>query len=157
MIAAILPSGIPVAVEEADANSAFVRSLGRDNLGHHYVGGEGYTASKSTFVEREDLSNVTTFDPHNCDALRNWMDAMTDVDNLADDHAPETTAALMIEDLARQNFVEFLHEHSLARAEDAREITPTFPQFHPEFPPADLLVEDRNGSHLPTARVAVNS
>ena len=133
MIAAILTSRIPVTITDAHSGGAVVTALGRDNLDNHYVGGEGYVPTKTTFVTPDALAAVAVIDEENCDKLQSWIAAMEDTDFLASDESPATGAALEIEANAYYAFVDYIRTHSLPRQNGKTEITPLSTPAIPEF------------------------
>jgi hypothetical protein len=133
MIAALIGLGIPVEVADTSINSAFVVSLGRDLIGQHYEGGQGWTGSKSDHVGTDAITHVAMITPETCDAYQNWQAAMEDTDRLASQESPATAAALEIEANAFYAFVDYIHAHSIPRQNVAHEITPFSPVFYPEM------------------------
>lgn len=57
---------------------------------------------------RPELTDIETDNPRQAEALENWVAAINDTDNLADEHRPETAAALSIERLAQAAFISTL-------------------------------------------------
>ncbi len=159
MIAATLANGQVVSVDEARGNAVSVTSLDRNNIGQSYVGGKGYVGTRFATINRDELNEIITIDPDACDEYQNWLAAMSDVDDLADDHSPDLAAALALEDQARQAFVDFIHTTSLARAMTARENTPEFEKFAPICPAAPVqspaLGEGEHDQDLLSTRLAV--
>jgi hypothetical protein len=163
MIAAQLENGVVVKIldlEESDiaANSIPVRALDRENIGQTYVGGQGYTGSKFLFVQAEQLKTVALI-PDACIELATWLDAMDTVDRLADNHSPDTSGAIELEERAREAFVVFLHKESLARKEAARHESPVFtsnlPLSSPQPPAEQYLLEVPN-ANLYASSLATN-
>jgi len=150
MIAALM-GDIPVMVDGAGNGAVFVVAIGRDMIGNHYVGGEGYQPCRSCYARPEQLTDIVIIeDPKTCLALQNWLNAIKDTDRLADGHSADTLAALDYEMLMRNSFVSFCHTNRLPRASQISEITPN-------FPPADeCLLEEMDATKLHTAALAVS-
>jgi hypothetical protein len=112
MIAALLPSNTPVEITDAAAGIASAMSIGRENIGQSYIGGIGYTGVRAVSLDAAELIAVAQLD-QDCEPLRNWLDAMSDTDRLADEHSPATAAALEIEADARQAFADYIKANAL--------------------------------------------
>jgi hypothetical protein len=130
MIAALLQGTIPVEINDAGDGWALVTSLGRENLGQSYVGGQGYTGCKFTSVDPAELTSIAQFDETECEELNAWYAAIAETDRRAD----ETRFVLdyfSAEDRAREEFIKFIHAHSVQRVNEQIEITPFLPQSLP--------------------------
>ncbi len=62
--------------------------------------------------------------PVDGDALQNWVAAMADVDRLADEHSPDTAAAIKIEETAHQIYLNGSPAKRIDQPEAMQEITP---------------------------------
>jgi hypothetical protein len=129
MLIALYHSKKPVQV----ADDLWITSLGRENLTQHYVGGEGYTGCKAMHAQPDDIDAAIQLDPETCEPLRNWLDAMAETDRVCEQDWPNVAAALELEDEARAEFVKYVHDLSLARANTARETSPNSPPSIPAF------------------------
>lgn len=62
--------------------------------------------------------------PVDSDAYQNWISAMTEVDKLADEHSPDTAAAMKFEEVAHQIYLNGALAKRVDRPEAVIEITP---------------------------------
>ena len=74
MIVGLL-ADLPVKIESALFGQVFITSLGRENLGIHWVGGEGYKSSRSTTVDASCIVTAAEI-AMDCPEYQAWQDAI---------------------------------------------------------------------------------
>lgn len=114
MIAAILDTNHIVEVLTThEDGTAFVQNMGRENMGTHWVGGEGHKPTKCMNVYKDRIMCAAVLADDDAQ-YASWAAAMDKTDMFADEHRDQVFHAHFVEEVRKEELAN--HIRKLAKS-----------------------------------------